>query len=208
MRVPLPRRALLALALGAAAVLVASCGASLLPRPLPAPARFTLDDGAPAVAPAPPPPGAAVLVVEMPRAGPGFDSTRMVYLRHPQQLEAFAFSEWVDTPAQMLAPLLLRSLQTSGAFRAVLLAPSVATGGLRLETDLIRLQQDFNTHPSQLRLTLRAVLLDSATRQVIAWREFDQSVTAPTDDVAGGVTAARQATRLVLAALAAFCTTR
>ena len=204
MSVPLPRRALLALALGAAAVLVASCGASLLPRPLPAPARFTLDDGAPAVAPAPPPPGAAVLVVEMPRAGPGFDSTRMVYLRQPQQLQSFAFHEWVDTPAHMLAPLLVRALQTSGAYGAVLRAPSAASGGLRLETELIRLQQDFGSTPSQVRLTLRAMLVDGNTRRPVAWREFDVSVAAASDDPAGGVAAARAATRQLLGELTEF----
>jgi cholesterol transport system auxiliary component len=131
----------------------------------------------------------------------------MIYLRRPQELEAFAFHEWVDTPARMLAPLLVRSLQGSGAFSAVLLAPSAATGTLRLETELIRLQQDFGTRPSQVQLTLRGVLLDTATRQVIAWREFDEKVPAATDDPVGGAEAAQEATQRVLAALAAFCAT-
>jgi cholesterol transport system auxiliary component len=146
-----------------------------------------------------------VLVVDVPRAAPGYDSTRMVYLRRPQELEAFAFHEWVEPPAQMLAPLMVRALQDSGAFRVVLLAPSAASGGLRLETELIRLQQDFSTRPSQVRLTLRAVLLDTATRQAVAWREFDERVPATADDPVAGVAAAHQATRRVLAALAAFC---
>ena len=146
-----------------------------------------------------------MVVVAVPRAAPGFDSARMVYLRQPQQLEAFAFHEWVDTPARMLAPLLVRALQASASFSAVLQAPSVASGTWRLETELIRLQQDFSSAPSQVRLTLRAVLLDTASRQVIAWREFDATVSAATDDPAGGAAAAHQATQRVLAALAAFC---
>jgi cholesterol transport system auxiliary component len=204
MNVSLPRRTLVALACGVAAVLAASCGASLLPKPPQAPARFTLDDGAAAGAQRPPLPGGAVLVVEMPRAGPGFDSARMVYLRQPQQLQSFAFHEWVDTPAHMLAPLLVRALQASGSFRAVLRAPSAAGGALRLETELIRLQQDFGSTPSHVRLTLRAMLMDGATRRPIAWREFDVSVPAASDDPAGGVAAAREATRQVLGELAEF----
>ena len=149
--------------------------------------------------------GSPVLVVAVPRAAPGFDSARMVYLRQPQQLETFALHEWVDTPARMLAPLLVRSLQASGAFGAVLLAPTTGSGSWRLETELIRLQQDFTQAPSQVRLTLRAVLVDSSSRQVIAWREFDESVPATTDDPAGGAAAAHLATQRVLAALAAFC---
>ncbi|MDZ7589780.1 MAG: ABC-type transport auxiliary lipoprotein family protein [Rubrivivax sp.] len=200
-------------ALAVIVVLFAGCSGTLLPSPPTAPARFTLD-GAPATpaTPATPAPRAAaaaaagpVLVVEVPRAAPGHDSTRMVYLRRPQELEAFAFHEWVQPPAQMLAPLMVRALQDSRAFRVVLMAPSAASGGLRLETELIRLQQDFSTRPSHVRLTLRAVLLDTATRQALAWREFDESVPAAGDDPVAGVAAAHQATQRVLAALAAFC---
>lgn len=198
-------------ALLAALALLGGCSASLLPKPPAPPTRFTLDGGAAASAPvlvAAPPDAAAsapVLVVALPRAAPGFDSARMLYLRQPQQLEAFALHEWVDTPARMLAPLLVRALQGGGSFSAVLLAPTTASGAWRLETELIRLQQDFNTRPSQVRLTLRAVLVDSGNRQVIGWREFDETVTAATDDPAGGAAAAHQATQRVLAALAAFC---
>jgi cholesterol transport system auxiliary component len=186
-------------------VLMAGCAGTLLPKPPASPARFTLDNGQAAqpaggVLPA----AARTLVVARPRPAPGYDSTRMVYLRRAQELESFAFHEWVEPPAQMLAPLLLRALQDSGAFRAVLLAPSAASGAWQLETELIRLHQDFSRTPSQVRLTLRAVLVDSASRQVVAWREFDQQVAAVSDDPTGGVAAAREATQQMLVALAAF----
>ncbi len=198
------------------------CAGGLLPKPTPAPARFTLDDGVAAAprravvgaggviggvagAPAATAASAPDLVVVVPRAAAGYDSTRMVYLQRPQELQAFAFNEWADTPAQMLAPMLVRALQDSGAFRAVLLAPSAATGRWRLETHLLRLQQDFTTRPSQVRLTLRAVLLDSSTRQVIATREFDASVPTQADNPVAGAAAAQQAAQRVLADVAAFC---
>jgi cholesterol transport system auxiliary component len=56
-----------------------------------------------------------------------------------------------------------------------------------------------------VRLTLRAVLLDSTTREVIGWREFDRSVPAAADDPVAGAAAAQQVTQQVLAELAAFC---
>jgi cholesterol transport system auxiliary component len=86
----------------------------------------------------------------------------------------------------------------------VLRAPSAAGGALRLETELIRLQQDFGSTPSHVRLSLRAMLLDGVTRRPIAWREFDVSVPARSDDPLGGVAAAREATRQLLGELAAF----
>jgi cholesterol transport system auxiliary component len=198
------RGPVLALAL-AGALILGGCAGGLLPKPAPAPTRHTLDAAAPPAAAVRPNPGAAVLVVGLPRAAPGHDSQRMVYLRHPLQLEAFAYHEWVDTPARMLLPLMVRALQGSPAFAAVLAAPSAASGTLRLETELIRLQQDFGQSPSQVRLTLRAVLLDSASRRVIAVRELDIQQPAPSEDPVGGVAAAHAATEQLLKDLTAFC---
>jgi cholesterol transport system auxiliary component len=85
-------------------------------------------------------------------------------------------------------------------------APSIAAGDLRLDTDIIRLQQDFSSQPSRVRFTLRAYLVDNTTRQMLAWREFDASVAAASEDSHGGVVAANQAVQAVLEQLAAFCT--
>ncbi len=195
-----------ALLLACCAALFAGCSGTLLPKPPPAPARHTLDASpATAAAPLAPRAGAPVLVVATPRAAPGHDTRHMVYLRRPQELEAFAFNEWVEPPALLLAPLLVRALQEGGGFRAVLLAPSAAAGAWRLETELLRLQQDFSTQPSQVRLSLRAVLVDSGTRQVIAWQEFDARVAAAGDDPVAGVQAAQQAVQRVLAEVVEFC---
>ncbi len=182
------------------------CSASLLPKPPAAAARYTLDG----LAAAPSTPtaaadGAPVLLVAQPSAAPGYDSARMLYQRQPQQLEAFAFHEWVEPPARLLAPLMVRALQGTGVFRAVLLAPTSGTGGLRLETEVVRLQQDFKVQPSSVRLTLRAVLIDTATRRVIASQVFDATAAASRDDPVAGVAAAQQVTQGVLDELATAC---
>jgi cholesterol transport system auxiliary component len=157
------------------------------------------------------------LIVNPPRAAPGYDSTRLLYQRQPSQLAHFAHNEWVDTPAHMLAPLLVAALQRGGPWQAVVAAPSVASGDLRLETMLLRLHQDFsqargNGHdnspdsaPSQVRFTLRATLVDSASHRVLAWREFDTTEPAPGNDPDSGVAAANRAVQRVLVDLAGFC---
>ena len=184
---------------------LAGC-ASLLPTPPPAPAQFALDDLAQAEASAPMPPATGpTLIVSAPRAAAGFDTRRIVFLRQPHELEAFAYNQWVDTPAQMLAPLIAQAIERSGAFRAVLRAPTAATADLRLDTELIRLQHEFLVQPSRVRMTLHAVLVDTATRRVVAWREFDTSVPSASEDPYGGVLAANQAVKALLAELAAFC---
>jgi cholesterol transport system auxiliary component len=191
-------------------LLMAGCSASLWPKPAPARLRYALDDAVRAdgpKAPGPPPAGpfAPVLVVALPRPMPGHEGSLMLYQRHPQEVEAYMESEWVAPPAQMLAPLLVRALQQTGAYSAVLLAPSGLAGAQRLESEFVALQQHFGSGPSQVRLSLRAVILESATRQVRAWQDFEQTVAAATDDAAGGAAAATVAAHRLSQALAVWC---
>ena len=144
------------------------------------------------------------LIINPPRAAAGFDSQRIIYLRDAHRLEYFANSEWVDPPARMLGTLLVAALQNTGAFRAVVLAPGTAVGEMRLETEIIRLQHEFQTTPSRVHFTLRANLLDEKTRRVMAWREFDAVTPSPSEDPYGGVLAANRAVQAVLAELAQF----
>lgn len=187
--------------------LLVGCASSLLPKPAAPPALFTLSAESEAfAAPAPgAPTPTPTLIVNLPRAAPGFDTSQIVYVRRPYEIAYFAHNRWVDTPSTMLAPMMVGAIERSGAFHAVLGAPTSATGQLRLETELVRLQQDFSTTPSHVRLTLRATLVDATTRRVIAGREFDVRVNAPSDDPYGGVMAAQRAASQVLPGLAAFC---
>ena len=156
--------------------------------------------------PAPAPTAARVptLLINPPHAAAGFDSPRIIYLREPHKLEYFALSQWVEPPARMLGPLLAAAIEKTGAFRAVVLMPGAAAGELRLDTDIIRLQHEFLTSPSQVRLTLRATLVDDKTRRVLAWQEFDAVEPASSEDAYGGVLAANRAVQKVVNQLASF----
>ncbi|NTV70256.1 MAG: hypothetical protein HGA71_08935 [Azonexaceae bacterium] len=145
------------------------------------------------------------LIVNPPHAAAGFDSHRIIYVREPLLLEYFARSEWVDTPARMIAPSIVAALENTGAFRAVVLTPSSAAGDLRLDVEILRLQHEFASTPSRVRFTLRAYLVDNETRQVLARREFDETVVAAQADPYGGVIAANGAVQKVMLRLASFC---
>ena len=148
---------------------------------------------------------APTLIVSPPHAAAGFDSQRIMYVRQADQLEYFAHNEWIDTPARMLAPRIVAAVESSGAFRAVVQTPSPAAGEMRLDTEILRLQHEFLSTPSRVRFTLRAYLVESATRRVIASREFDAAVPAASEDPYGGVVAANRAVQTVLENLSAFC---
>lgn len=176
----------------------------LQPSATPNPTYYSLEGlpGKPAVVAAA---SAPTLIVSPPHAGAGHDSQRIIYVRDTFKLEHFAHSEWIEPPSRMLAPLLVAAIEKTGAFGAVVLTPSNAAGELRLDTEIIRLQQDFRTRPSTVRFTLRATLIDQNSRRVEAWREFDNSVPAGGEDPYGGVVAANRAVQITLDDLAGFC---
>ncbi len=200
------------------ALSMAGCSSVLAPVKIEQPKRYSLDSlsglALPTLSPAPPlpilparpgSPAAQTLLVSMPHETVGFDSNHMIYLRQPHQLEYFAQSEWIDTPARMLLPRITASLGASGIFAAVLSGPASARADLVLDVQLLRLQQEFLSQPSQLHLTLRVVLLDNTRHQVLAWRELDSRVATSSENALGGVLASHQAVHEVLQQLVAFC---
>jgi cholesterol transport system auxiliary component len=186
-------------------VLLGGC-ATLLPAPPPEPSLHLLAATAP-VAPYAPETARrdVVLEVAVPRAAPGFDTPRMAYVQKPYELDYFVAHRWAEAPARMLAPLLTQALERSGGFRAVVQAPTAVPADVRLSTEIVRLQQDFSVRPSRVEFVLRVQLVDVRARRVMATRSFDETAEAPSEDAAGGVTAANAALSRVLAQLVDFC---
>lgn len=145
------------------------------------------------------------IAVSMPRARPGFDTQRMAYVRQPHELEYFATHQWIDTPSHMLAPLLAQALEQSAGFISVVQSPGAVAADVRLDTELVRLQQNFGTQPSRVNLTLRAQLIDVRSKRVLAAKQFDETENAAEDNAYGGVTAANRALQRILEQLTEFC---
>jgi cholesterol transport system auxiliary component len=197
----------LAACIGCASIAMLQGCASLLPK-APQQTTFYALDADPSSTRAPQTQEGLTLVVNTPRGTSGFDSTKIIYLRVPHQLEYYAYSEWVDTPARMLGPLIVAAFDAnmaSASLRAMGSASSMALGELRLDTEILRLQQDFSQTPSHVRFTLRATLTDTKARRIIASHEFDDTTVAKSDDTYGGVIAANRAVQRVLVALIQFC---
>lgn len=190
-----------------AATLAAGCSA-LKPEASPTPpSYYSLDasGGAPAPAQRVQRNTGTTVLVTPPQAAAGFDSQKIIYLRQTHKLEYFAHSEWVDPPARMIAPMIVTAVEATGAFRAVVSSPGSASGDLRLDTEVLLLQQEFTTKPSQVRFALRASLSEEGTRRVVATRDFEILQPSPSEDPYGGVQAANAAVRTALQRLAAFC---
>jgi cholesterol transport system auxiliary component len=189
----------------AAALFVAGCGALTGPA-ADAPSMRLLDARPVAsVAVAAPTTRTDVIEVSTVRASPGYDSAAIVYVERPHALERFATHRWVDPPAAMIGPLIVRALEESGAFKAVVHGPAGVSADLRLDVELTRLQQSFVDRPSRVELTLRAQLVELAGRRIVATRTVDVAAPAATDNPDGGVAAANAALADALGRIVEFC---
>lgn len=133
------------------------------------------------------------LLVTRPDAVSGYDTEAMLYTDKPFKVETFAKNAWVSAPASMLYPLITQSLQQSGYFYAVTTSPYSESTDFRLDTQLIKLQQNFLKKPSQIDMVTKIVLTDVKGNKVIASRIINQHVNCPMDTPYGGVLAANKA---------------
>jgi len=145
------------------------------------------------------------LLVSMPVARAGFESARMIYLKKAHEIEHFSQNQWVDSPARMLAPLLVQALENTATYHAVIPARSVASADLRLDTEIVRLQHEFLAKPSRVHITMRAQLVDLREKSVLVTREFDVTEASASEDPYGGVLATNRAVKVLLQQVADFC---
>lgn len=166
---------------------------------------FVLDT--PTTAHATPAPKATdpVLVIAELRSRPGYETPRMAYVKRDYALDYYAASQWADTPAHMVQPLLVNAFESTGRYSAVLRAPAPVAGELRLEAEVVRFEQVFTEHPSRMHISLRVQFIDAHKGKVLGTRQFDAELTAPSEDAYGGVRAANQALAPILKEVAAFC---
>ncbi|WP_423063664.1 ABC-type transport auxiliary lipoprotein family protein [Candidiatus Paracoxiella cheracis] len=144
------------------------------------------------------------LLVSNPIAAPGYQTSAMIYMETPFELESFADNRWVAPPAQMLLPMFVRALRNTSYFYAVVSPPFSGITNLRLDTELIKLQQEFLLPTSRVRLVVQASLISNVTNHVVASRQFEVVVPTSENNPYGGVLAANRAAALISREIAQF----
>jgi hypothetical protein len=74
----------------------------------------------------------------------------MAYTVKPYQLAYYRDNQWAETPAQMIQPLLVRTLQQTGFFQAILSPPDSGHASYALRTEIMELTQDYTGIPPQV----------------------------------------------------------
>jgi cholesterol transport system auxiliary component len=146
----------------------------------------------------------AVLLVFPPQTRPIYDTTQMAYATQPYEIAYFSQHEWAETPAQMLQPLLVKTLQNTNFFSAVLAPPYPGRYGYALRTEVRELIADFTSEPAALQLSLRFQLSDGAAGRVVAIKEVSIREPMLKKTPYAGVVAANEATAKALLELTRF----
>ena len=149
-------------------------------------------------------PRISTLLVTAPEAAAGYQTQEMVYVKKPYQLESFAKNSWADPPAEMLYPLLVQSLQRSGYFHAVSSSLYPQEVDYRLDTQLLKIEQNFMQKPSLLILSVKTVLTRISDNKLIASRILTEQVPCPMNTPYGGVIAANKASTQLTANITQF----
>lgn len=144
------------------------------------------------------------LLVTVPKAAPGFDSNRIAYTKESLKLDYYSNNVWSDTPAKMLLPVLVRAFEGTGAFKAVVSPPAPALANLRVDVDVIRLQQEFAGSSSQVRFTARIKVVDMKSGHVLGTQVFEALEPAPSEDAYGAARAANGAVQKGLGEMIRF----
>jgi cholesterol transport system auxiliary component len=149
----------------------------------------------------------STILVTQPRANAMYSSPRMIYSPDCYQLQYFTKNRWADAPPQMLHPLLIKSLLSTGYFQAIINTPSTTHYDWILNTQLLSFQQEFLIHPSQFRIALRVQLINAHSNRIIATQDFMVLQKAPIDNPHGMAIAANLATKKILTKINNFCLT-
>lgn len=146
----------------------------------------------------------ATLLLTTPMASPGYQTSDMIYVHVPYQLNAFSDHHWVAPPADLLLPLLIEKLRVTGNFSAVVSTPFSGNATYQLNTQLLMLQQEFLQPQSEVRLVMSATLMNIATGRIIGNRIFTVLVPASANNPYAGVLATNQAAHQIVAQIARF----
>lgn len=149
------------------------------------------------------------IMVMQPEVVPAYDTAQMAYSRCPFQVAYYVKSQWAETPPQMLQPLMVKALQCTHHYHAVVTPPFVGNYDYSLKTQIIELNQDYTSpcHPI-LRMKVHAQIIAMNTNDVVATKDFCINVPMRCMSPYGGVLAANIATEMFLQQLARFCITK
>ena len=169
----------------------------------PAVVYYVLNDPAPPTVAMPVRAGAPTLLVLDTATGSFYDTEQLIFSNGPGTRGQYQFARWTERPGKRFAELMRVRLDRQGAWH-VSAAGGYVRGDMLLDTELIEFYHDAVSQPGQVRLVLRAELVDLKQRRLLGRRVFEQQVALATYDAAGAAQASSQAVSQALDELTAW----
>lgn len=132
-----------------------------------------------------------------------YDTDALVFSRSADTRGHYQFARWTERPGKRFADLMRARLEAQGAWR-VATAGTYVRGDVLLDTALVEFYHDARRAPGQVRLVLRAELVDLKQRTVLARRVFEREVPVASYDAVGAAEASSVAVGRVLDDLAGW----
>lgn len=175
-------------------------------RSAPAVTHYVLNDNAPATAPAAPRADALTLLVLDTTTTGFYDTDKLVFSRVPGTRSHYQLARWTERPGKRFANLMRARLDRQSHWR-VSAAGGYVRGDVLLDTELVEFYHDASSLPGQLRLELRAELVDLRKRTILGRRVFEVGVPLASFDAVGASKAADVAVTRALDELSAWLAT-
>lgn len=195
-----------ALVLAALGLLLTGCVNFGEKTKIPAVVYYVLNDPVPATDPAPLRADAPALLVLDTTTGSFYDSEQIVFSRSDGTRSQYRFARWTERPGKRFADLMRTRLDRQGAWN-VSAAGGYVRGDMLLDTELVEFYHDAASEPGQMRLVLRAELVDLKQRTLLGRHVFEQRVPVATYDAAGAAQAANLVVSRALDELSAWLAT-
>ncbi|ODU37844.1 MAG: hypothetical protein ABS92_14025 [Thiobacillus sp. SCN 63-374] len=173
----------------------------------PAMVYYVLADPAPAPVAVPVRGSAApTLLVLDTTTGSFYDTDQLVFSRSAGTRGQYQYARWTERPGKRFADLMRVRLDRQGAWQ-VSAAGGYVRGDVLLDTVLMEFYHDAASVPGQVRLALRAELVDLKQRKLLGRHIFEQQVPVPSYDAAGAAEASNLAVSRALDDLTAWLAT-
>jgi cholesterol transport system auxiliary component len=168
--------------------------------------NYVLSDVTPATAPTLLPPDAPTLLVLDTTTAGFYDNEQLVFSRSADTRGQYQFARWAERPGKRFADLMRTRLGQQPLWRVSTVGGYVR-GDRLLDTELVELYHDARREPGQMRLELRAELVDLKKHALLGRRIFEVEVPLTSYDAAGAAQAANLAATQTLDELVAWLAT-
>jgi len=149
---------------------------------------------------------APTLLVLNTRTSSFYDTDQLIFSRSADTRGQYQFARWTERPGKRFADLMRTRLDHQGTWH-VSAGGGYVRGDMLLDTELVEFYHDATSEPGQVRLVLRAELLDMKQRKLLGRRVFEQQVPLTSYDAASAAQASSLAVSRVLDELAIWLAT-